>query len=90
MQLADKYECRDIITAVENFGQLAFEVADVVLEDVALSHFDGEKVVVLFGLPTRGILSEECFSYLFEVVERTGWQRVEPIQGHIFQFGQKS
>jgi len=37
-----------------------------------LPHFDGEKVMVVsLSLPTRGILSEERFGYLLEVVEGT-------------------
>ena len=51
MQSADEHECKDILTVVENFGQLALEVVDIGLEIVALPHFDGEKVVfVLPGL----------------------------------------
>ena len=47
------------------------KVTDVGLEAITLPHFDGEKmVVVLLGLPARGILSEEHFNYLLEIVER--------------------
>jgi len=56
------------------------KVTNVGLEAIVLPHFDGEKVVsVLLGLPVRGILTEKCFGYLFEVVERMGRKRVEPI-----------
>ena len=58
-QPIDDCECRDILIAVENFGQLALEAADVQLEVVPLSHFNGEKVMVIFlGLSAGGILSE--------------------------------
>jgi len=74
LQPADECECRYILTAVENFGQLALEVTDIGLEVVILPYFDREKVVVvLLGLLTRGILSEECIGYLLEVVERMWW-----------------
>ena len=43
----DEFECRDIFIAVGNFSELVLEVADVRLEVVVLSHFDGEKVVVI-------------------------------------------
>ena len=39
------------LIVVENFGQVALEVTDVGLKSVVLSHFDGEKVMlVLLGL----------------------------------------
>jgi len=61
MHSTDERECIYILTAVGNFGQLALKVADVGLEAVTLPYFDREKVVVvLLGLPARGILSEEC------------------------------
>ena len=70
-RFTDECECKDVLTEVENFGQLALEVSEVGLEAVALPHFDGKKVVVvLFGLPARGILSEKCFGYLLESMER--------------------
>ena len=47
LQPDDEYECRDILTVVKNFGQLALEVANIGLKAVALSHFVGEVVVVL-------------------------------------------
>ena len=53
----------------------------------ALPHSDSEMVAILLGLPARGVLSEERFSYLLEVVERMGQQRVEPIRGYAFQAG---
>ena len=75
LQPADECECRDILTIVGNFDQLALEVTYVGLEAVALSHFDSEEVVViLFGLLARGVLSEERFGYLLEVVEKM-WRR---------------
>ena len=62
------------------FGQLALKVTDVGLEAIALSYFDGEKMaVVLLGLPVSGVLSEERFDYLIEVVERMWQKRIEPI-----------
>ena len=59
--------------------QLALEVTNVGLEAIILPHFDGEKVVVVLGFPARGVLSEEHFVYLLEVVERARRQRIEPI-----------
>jgi len=51
LQSADECECRDILTAVGNFGKLVLKVVDARLEVVALSHFKGKKVVViLLGL----------------------------------------
>ena len=47
---ANECECRDILTIVGNFDQLALKIADIGVKDVALPHFDREKVVdVLFG-----------------------------------------
>jgi len=52
LQSSDEYECRDIFSTVENLGLLIQEVVDIQLEVVALSKFDGKKVVViLLGLP---------------------------------------
>ena len=49
---------------VKNFGKLALEVADVELEVVTLPHLDGkEVVVVLLGLLTGGVWSEEHLDY---------------------------
>ena len=71
---ADECECKDILTAIENFSHLALEVADVGLKAVTLPHFNGEKmVVVLFCLLVGGVPSEKHFSYLIDVVERIGW-----------------
>ena len=76
LQPADKCKCRNILTVVENLGELTLEEADVLFETVAQPHHDGEEVmVVLLGLLTRGILSEEYFGYLLEVVKGAGWQR---------------
>ena len=90
LQSVNECECRDILTTVENFGQLALEETDVGLETVTLPHFVTEKVVVLLlGLLARDVLSEEHFGYLLKVVERMRRQRVEPIRGHTFQAGRK-
>jgi len=63
LQAAEECKGRDILIAIGNFGQLALKIAYIGLEDVAMPHFNGEKVVVvLLGLPTRGVLSEEHFS----------------------------
>ena len=45
LQLAEECECRDVLTAVGDLGQLALEVADVRFEVVTLSHLDDEKMV---------------------------------------------
>jgi len=83
-------ECKDIFTAVENFGELILEVVNIQLEAVTLSHFDGEEVVViLLGLPAGGILGEEHLRYLLKIVKRIRRQRIKPIRGHIFQTERK-
>ena len=70
LQFANEHERRNIFTAVGNFDKLALEVTDVGFKTVTLPHFDGEEmVIILLGLPTRGILSEECLGYLLEVME---------------------
>ena len=71
LQPAGERECRDVLTAVGDLDQLALEVTDVGFEVVALPHLDGEKMVVVLLDPLmRGVLSEERFDYLLEVVER--------------------
>jgi len=71
LQQANECECRDILTAVGNFGHLALEVTDVGLEAITLPHFDAQEVVVVpFDFSTRGILIEERFDDLLEGVER--------------------
>jgi len=80
----DERECRDILTAVRNFGQLALEITDIELEVVALCHFDSEEVVVLLGFPARGVVSKEHFSYLLEIVKRMWGQGVKPIRGYAY------
>ena len=87
---ADECECRDILTTVGNFNQLALKVADIGLKDVALTYFGGEKVVVvLLGLLARGILSEEHISYLLKIVERMWGKRIELIRGTPFRLDGK-
>ena len=56
LQPADARECRDILTAVGNFGELALEEAGIKFEVVALPHFYGEMMAILLGLLTRGVL----------------------------------
>jgi len=71
LQLADKRECRDVLIAVGDLGQLALKVADIILEVVALPHLDSEKMVVVpLSLPARCVLDEERFRHLLKVVER--------------------
>ena len=48
MQSTDERKCRYIFNTVGNFGLLALEVADVGLEIVTLSHFDGKEVGLFF------------------------------------------
>jgi len=80
LQPADECDCKDVLTAVGDLGQLALEVANVRFKVVTLPHLDGEKVVVVpLSLPARCELGEEIFGHLFEVVERTWRQEVEPI-----------
>ena len=71
-----------------DFGQLALEVTDVRLEVFALLHFNvEEEIIVLVSLLARGVLSEELFGYLLEVVKRMWRRGVNPILGHTFQIG---
>ena len=71
LQPTNEHECGDVHITVGNYGQLALEVANVRFEAVALSHLDGEKVVVIpLSLPVRCILYEERFRYLLEVIEK--------------------
>jgi len=54
---ADECESDNIFAAVVHLGQLTLEVADIRLETVRGSHFDGkEVVVVLLELLTRRVL----------------------------------
>ena len=71
LQYADERECSYIFNAVGNLDELVLEVANVELEVIILSHFDGEEVVViLLNLLAGGVLGEECLSYLLETLER--------------------
>ena len=71
LQLADECDCRDILIAVGNFGQLALKATDIGFEVVALPLFDGEKIAIVpLSFPIRGVLSEKWFDYLLEVIER--------------------
>ena len=65
LQPVDERECRDVFTAVEDFGQLALEAADVRFEAVTLPHLDGEKI----RLMARCVFGEERFGYLLEVAD---------------------
>jgi len=43
-------------TAVGNLGELVLKIADVRLEAVTLSHFDGEEVVIILpNFPAGGV-----------------------------------
>ena len=69
----DEHECIDVLIAVEDLGELALEEIDIWFETITLSHLHGKKVMaVLLDLPARGILSEERFNYLFELVKKAG------------------
>jgi len=60
------------------------------IEIVALSHFDGEEVIlILLGLPTGGILGEKHLDYLLEIVKRMRRQRIKPIWWRTIQNGRK-
>jgi len=52
LQSADERECRDLLTAIEDFDELDLEEANVRFETVALPHLDGEEVR-LFILASR-------------------------------------
>jgi len=80
LQPADECECTYILTTVANLSKLALKVVDVGLEAITMPYLNREElIVVLLGLPVRGILSEKHFGYLLEVVKGIGRQRVEPI-----------
>ena len=71
MQPADERECRDFLVAVGDFGQLALKVFDVRFEIVALSHLNGEKIVVVpLSSPVRCVLGKKCLIHLIDVVKR--------------------
>jgi len=71
LQLADKRECRDVLSAVGNFGQLALKVANIRFEATTLPHIDGEKMVVpLLSLLARCVLGEEYFGHLLVLAQR--------------------
>ena len=60
LQPTNKCECRDVLTAVGELGELAFGEIDVRFEVVVLPHLDGEEVmVVLLGFPARGVLRKK-------------------------------
>ena len=71
LQPADKCERRDLLTTVENSGQLALEENNVrLLEAISRSHRDRVKVVVTsLGCLARGVLREEGLCDFQEVVE---------------------
>ena len=71
LQPADDCEFKDIFTAVEKLSKLSMKVLIIGLEIVTLPHLDGEEVmIILLGIPMRGVLSEEYLSNLLEIVEQ--------------------
>ena len=79
-QLVDKRECREVLTAFGNLGQLALKVANVRFEVVALPYLDSEKMIVVsLSLLTKCVLGEECFGHLLEVVEKMRRKNVKSI-----------
>ena len=46
-QPADECECRYVLIAIGDVGQLALKVTDVIFEAITLSHYDGKKTVVV-------------------------------------------
>ena len=70
LQPVSDCECKDVLTAVRDLGQLALKVADVGFEAVALPHHDGEKTVIVpLSLSARCVLSEKLFGHFFKVVK---------------------
>ena len=68
LQVTDEHECRNVLTAVGDFDELALKEADVGLEDITLPHLNGEEMMDIFlGLLVRGILSEKHLGYLLEI-----------------------
>ena len=55
LQPTNERERRDIFTAVGYLGKLVLKVVDIRVETITRSHFDSEKVVVIFlGLSMGG------------------------------------
>ena len=80
LQPADERECRDVLIAIGDHGQLALKVANVRFKVVTLSYLDSEKVaVVSLSLPAKCVLGKEHFRHLIESVERMQRSRIEPI-----------
>ena len=70
LQPTDECECRDVLTATGDLGELALDVADVGLEAVALPHLDIEKMATVpLSFPVGCVLGKERFGHL-EVAER--------------------
>ena len=71
-QPADECECRYVLIAIGDVGQLALKVTDVRFEAITLSHCDGKKTVVVpLNFLARFVLDEERFRNLLKVVKRT-------------------
>ena len=65
------YASADILITVGDLDRLALKVADVGFEAVALSHLNGEKVMIVpLNLPARCVLGKECFRHFLEVAKR--------------------
>jgi len=80
LQPANECKCRNILTIVGEFGQLALKVANVRFEVVTLPHPDSKKMMVVpLTLQEKYVLGEEHFGYLLEVSKRMWKQEVEPI-----------
>ena len=63
LQFSDEHECTNIFTTVGNLDELVLRVTDVRLESVALSHFDGDEImVILLCLSTGDVLGEKRLS----------------------------
>ena len=69
LQPADACESGNFLSTLGDFELILKEI-EVRLESVSLHHFDKEEVVVVpLNLLTEGVISEERFNHLSEVVE---------------------
>jgi len=70
LQPTDECEVGNFLPTVGDFTELILEEIEVRFEVVSLHHSDREEVVAVpLSLLAGGVLGEECFSHLSEVVE---------------------
>ena len=70
LQSVNECEGSNFFPTVGDFGELTLKEIEVRLEAVSLPHSDREEVVVVsLSLLAGGVLGEEYFSHISEVVE---------------------